>query len=58
MLMSVASDRRLLKHASILPPSWMTLHELSRLTDEQFDGLLADGVIRPDQFAALARSLG
>lgn len=49
-LMAVAADARLSNptHASHLPPSWMTLYELTRLDDEQFTRRIADGTIRPD----------
>ena len=35
-------------HGRILPPSWRTLFELTKLNDEQFDRLVAAGVIRAD----------
>ena len=46
----VASDWRLVnaKHASYLPPSWATLYELTKLSDEDFRRHIADGTIRPD----------
>jgi hypothetical protein len=49
-LMKVAADPRLTNatHVSLLPPSWGTLHELTRLDDAEFNALLADGVTRPD----------
>jgi hypothetical protein len=42
-------DQRLAKRTrvSVLPPSWGTLYQLTRLDDGQFDGLLETGVIRP-----------
>jgi hypothetical protein len=50
MLMTIASDPRLTnrKHVSVLPPSWGTLYELTKLDDEQFDARLLDGTINPD----------
>jgi hypothetical protein len=38
-LIAVVEDERLTSatHVSRLPPSWGTLYELSRLTDEQFE---------------------
>jgi N6-adenosine-specific RNA methylase IME4 len=50
MLMTIAADERLSnpKHASHLPPSWATLHELTKLPDDQFAAALRDNVIRPD----------
>jgi N6-adenosine-specific RNA methylase IME4 len=49
-LMAVARDPRLTDrtHGSILPASWRTLYELSRLDDAEFNRLLEDGIIRPD----------
>src|SRR5262245_55434393 len=50
MLMKVAADSRLTnaKHASLLPPSWYTLYELSKLPDDVFAAKLADGTIHPE----------
>ena len=50
MLMAVASDQKITntKHASLLPPSWMTLYELTKLDEAQFSAAIAKGVIRPD----------
>ena len=48
MLMSIAANARLAKHASLLPASWYTLYLLSRLSDAVFDAALADGRINPD----------
>jgi hypothetical protein len=49
-LMAVAQDARLANptHASLLPPSWMTLYELSRLDDAAFARAVAAGRIKPD----------
>jgi Protein of unknown function (DUF3102) len=49
-LMAIARDSRLTNptHASLLPQSWMTLFELSRLSDAHFSAALADGHITPD----------
>jgi N6-adenosine-specific RNA methylase IME4 len=49
-LMAIANDERLANrtHASVLPPSWMTLYEFTKLNDEQFGAALEQGVIRPD----------
>jgi hypothetical protein len=48
--MAVADDPRLnnVAHGLRLPPSWRTLYDLSRLTDEQFDRGLSEGLIRAD----------
>jgi hypothetical protein len=48
MLMKIAKDKRIANHGSLLPPSWRTLYDLTRLTVEQFDHLLEAGIIRPD----------
>lgn len=49
-LMAIARDPRLTngEHVHHLPPSWGTLYQLSRLDDETFGRLLADGIIRPE----------
>jgi N6-adenosine-specific RNA methylase IME4 len=49
-LMKVARDRKLANpaHGPLLPPSWRTLYEITKLTSEQFQALLDDGTIRPD----------
>jgi hypothetical protein len=49
-LMAIARDPRLTNptHASLLPQSWMTLFELTRLSDDQFATAIADGLIQPD----------
>jgi hypothetical protein len=49
-LMAIARDPRLRKahHGALLPPSWRTLDELTRLNDEQFAWALGEGVINPD----------
>lgn len=50
MLMAIAVDPRITnaKHVSLLPPSWGTLYELTKWSDEQFERGVADKVIRPD----------
>jgi hypothetical protein len=50
MLMAIADDPRLAnpKHVSHLPPSWSTLYELTKYSDEQFEAGIRDGKIRPD----------
>ena len=50
ILMKVAADPRLLNpnHASLLPPSWMALYEISKLDDTAFDKAIEAKVIRPD----------
>jgi hypothetical protein len=45
-LISIAQDDRLAEVAHVLlPPSWGTLYQLTRLTDEQFQAGLDSGVI-------------
>ncbi len=50
MLMAIGHDKRLTKatHVSLLPPSWGTLYQLTKLGDDEFNAALADGTIRPD----------
>ena len=49
-LMAVAADARLRKanHGSLLPPSWRTLYEISKMTDEEFTVAVANGLVRPE----------
>jgi N6-adenosine-specific RNA methylase IME4 len=49
-LMAVAQDSRLSDgtHVSFLPASWGTLYELTKLSDEQFEAALSDGIINPE----------
>jgi N6-adenosine-specific RNA methylase IME4 len=48
--MSIARDKRLAKrsHVNVLPPSWGTLYQLTRLDDPTFARLLDDGTICRD----------
>ena len=50
MLMVIASDQRLLdaNHGSHLPPSWRTLFELTKVSDEAFAAGIADGTIHAE----------
>ena len=50
MLMKIADDPRLANtnHGSLLPPSWRTLYELTKLTDEQFEAKLSTGGIHSE----------
>ena len=49
-LMAVAADERLANptHVSLLPPSWGTLYELTKLPDDAFGEAIERGIIRPD----------
>ena len=49
-LMKIGRDKRLTNpaHGPLLPPSWRTLYELTKLSDAEFYAMLADGRIRPD----------
>jgi hypothetical protein len=49
-LMAIARDERLRKahHDALLPPSWRTLDELTRVDDEQFSQGLSRGIINPN----------
>ena len=50
MLMAVGNSPCITnrKHASVLPPSWMTLYELTKLSDDVFQARIADGTIHPE----------
>ena len=50
MLMKIADDPRITdpNHGSLLPASWRTLYELTKLTDEQFEARLSTGGIHPE----------
>lgn len=49
-LMAIARDPRLSNpaHVQLLPPSWGTLYELTKLSDEEFDRGVQEQIIRPD----------
>jgi hypothetical protein len=49
-LMIIAEDQRLTDraHVNVLPPSWGTLYELTKLDDDTFKRRIAEGSIRPD----------
>ena len=53
-LMAIAADQRLRNptHVSHLPCSWGTLYELTKLSDERFAELLADGTINSEMTRA------
>jgi len=48
-LMAIAADPRLsaATHVSLLPPSWGTLYEITRMDDDTFATKVADGTINP-----------
>lgn len=50
MLMKIAQDPRLAepKHVSLLPLSWGTLYQITKLNNDTFDRLVRGGHIRPD----------
>lgn len=50
MLMKIANTPRLTdpKHVSVLPPSWGTLYELTKLDDKTFKQAMAKGTINPE----------
>lgn len=58
-LMKIAADPRLSKatHASLLPPSWTTLYELSQVPEDLFAKALADGRINPEMGRSDAQGL-
>ncbi len=47
MLIGIGADPRLRKHASFLPSDAYTIYQLSRLSDNRFNDLLALGHIHP-----------
>lgn len=49
-LMAIARDQRLTNpaHGRFLPRSYRTLHELTKLSDEEFDRGVQEQIIRPD----------
>lgn len=49
-LMRIAGDPRLSNtaHGPLLPPSWRTLYEITKLSDAQFDEAVTHHIIRPD----------
>ena len=47
-LIAIAADPKLFAHVQILPPHWGTMHELTKLTEEQFEDMAADGIIHPE----------
>ena len=49
-LMAIARDNRLSNpaHVQLLPASWGTLYELTKLSDDEFETAIEQKVIRPD----------
>jgi N6-adenosine-specific RNA methylase IME4 len=49
-LMAIAADSRITNptHMSLLPSSWGTLYELTKLDDQDFKSRIKDGTIRPE----------
>lgn len=58
MLMKIAADPRITnaRHASLLPPNYSDLYDLTKLSDEQFEARVEDGTIRPDMGRNAIRS--
>lgn len=50
MLMAIASDSRLSnpQYVALLPPSWGTLYDLTRLSDDELSRAADEGILRPD----------
>jgi hypothetical protein len=46
-LMAISKDKRIASHATLLPASWYTLWELTRLEDAQFEQGIKAGEINP-----------
>ncbi len=44
----IGANQRLKTHTHRLPASWMTLYELTKLTDADFDALVQNGILRPE----------
>ena len=49
-LMAIAADQRLREtnHGSLLPQSWRTLYEIHKMTNEELEVSIANGLVRPD----------
>ena len=47
-LMAITRDHRLQRNLALLPPSWGTLYDITKLDDQQFERALSLNVIRPD----------
>lgn len=49
-LMMIAADPKLANpaHVHVLPPSWGTLYELTKLDEQTFERRMSEGTIRPD----------
>lgn len=58
-LMAIARDQRITKRTqeSVLPASWTTLYELTKLDDDEFEARLSDGTIRPDLERSEAKAI-
>jgi N6-adenosine-specific RNA methylase IME4 len=62
-LMAIARDQRIANRTrgSVLPVSWTTLYELTKLDDQSFEAAVADRAIKPDmergEAAALVRQV-
>ena len=48
MLMAIVADQRLRNHGSVLPASWRTLYELTKLNNATFARWIANGTIHPE----------
>ncbi len=44
---AIGNDKRITTHVSLLPPSWGTIYEITRLSNPQFKKAIKDGVISP-----------
>lgn len=47
-LIAISQDERIATHASLMPPSWTTMYELTRLDDEAFTARIDDGTINAE----------
>lgn len=56
-LIAISKCKFIIEHQSRLPPSWRTLYELSRLSEQTFLTALDDGMISPDMERSTAELL-
>lgn len=55
-LIAIVEDDRLANHGSLLPASWRTLYELTKLTDDELAHLVAEGILNPEMERAEIRA--
>jgi hypothetical protein len=57
MLAAIGKDARIRNHGSVLPSSWCTLYELTKLSDAQFEDGLRSGAIHAEMIRQDATAL-